>query len=735
VSIPIYYQYGTLGFRFEELVEGYPQPLWIKPLHENYNNPLHKELIFQITEMFSYWLWQFTPGLSPFLRALEDNPITINFWFEDIDQWDFLNIPIKHSGDPHFNVTVKNRTITIIIPSAIIYYLKLLDNSGERLILNSLLNGFNQLLELHGAAHFEHGALNRIIDEYAPLGLKKKIMVVDSIQDGLLIGMRNLKFRVIPDHDLEEQNEALLVELNKVKNINFNNTIKDKTTQLTICRIAVDIYLKRLRSELQHYDWQSVLKQLIITYESGIYYNAYNAAFSPTTIECYSNVSSYVDTISKELPKQNSTLLSLRILIEILSAEPPTGKKLIGTDELDRLLAITFELINWAMISDRIFKNISKVQFVAMNGGRIGIIDEYTAKKQEPFLKAKLLENIESSIETFPNKFSIDNNFENNEPGLEFESAFFSEFGLTLTQIGEFFACLIDTCNTFICTEQAIEYYSLPLSEFKRRLQNNLEWSDGYIELAIKLFSLSPREKWEISPPDFTFEEDISPWKYNRRLSYLRKPIIMGPEPKNDPLIFWGPLHVESSFMYLGSIINNGRYTIRNDTSEPMKLLISKIQSTASNKFVKEVEGWLKSNTNYVVASNIFIKDEYSNEDLGDIDIIAIDKTKKVIYSIECKKVNFGRTPREISNEIDRFIGENDMADSWINKHITRDKWIKNNLDIIIESLKIPKTTYNVKSLLLISQEIPTSYYLTTKLPIIAHSKLLREGIKVLNDI
>ncbi len=138
-------------------------------------------------------------------------------------------------------------------------------------------------------------------------------------------------------------------------------------------------------------------------------------------------------------------------------------------------------------------------------------------------------------------------------------------------------------------------------------MKEKLGWSDAEIDKAINLFSLTPREKWEKAPYGFA-NEDIWPWRYNRRLSYLRRPLIIGPEPKGNPIVFWGPRHAEDAGKNLLALVESGRYKLHEGSSEEMKILIGRIKNEAGKEFMTEVKKWFEENTDWFVDSEVPIK-------------------------------------------------------------------------------------------------------------------------------
>lgn len=395
------------------------------------------------------------------------------------------------------------------------------------------------------------------------------------------------------------------------------------------------------------------------------------------------------------------------------------------------LLAITDCLLNWSMASDHIHNKIIDHELSILESGRIGIDKEAFDKVYNPFMKNKILEHLEHSISSFKSNFILNQEKETDLDPI-YEAAFKAEFGLSLSQIVDFYLLLME-----IGFEQKVAASSLYLSDLKLKLKEVLKWDDETIEQAIELFSLIPRKKWDIPPKGFK-SNDIWPWKYNRRLSYLRRPLVIGPKVEENPLVFWGSCHVEETCINLIGLVTTGRYHINESTSEEMKSLIGTIINEKGKRFTQKVEQWFIDNTSCKVDHEVPIKPGKklnAEIDLGDIDVLVIDKKSNRILLVECKDLNYGRNPQEIANEIERLIGDSEEDNSWTKKHIKRHEWVKANVDILIRAYGLKNELFLVDSLFIVSNEIPAPYIRVMPLPFITYSQLVRSGLSSLDDI
>lgn len=724
-DIPIYY-YEITG---ERLVEGYYQPIWVGMEDELIEKRELIEKYWTIISTVSYWLWQLTPNLKFHLEPLGLNPIHIALTLENPEKWIYMDLKYSTKTSA-FKYNIDNFIINFRISSEIIGIILQADNMADRMIIDELLNAFGLLLETHALPNklneFER---QRILDIHAPLGLKKHLLIFNS-ENISLIPQNIPKFRKLQEHNIEWELNGLVDRLgDKAHQI---GVILDNETKVKLCEDIVDLYYKKLKSILCKFNGESLLKKLIGFNEAICNKRAIEKVKTAPVIECYLDIPSKVEKDITDIKEIEKTAISTRTLIEIVSAELPKGNKEISMDDMDHILAITYHIINWANLRDDINFSLYDINIKILESGRVGIDVTPIIDMWDPFVKSKTLENVESDLDNFkfyykPVEYDLQEVLED-----KINVAFKDEFGLTLTQINEFNNNLIK-----IGLEQESPFACLNISELYKKTKIELGWNNKDFQTAIDVFSLKKRKKWEIPPRGFE-KSDIWPWRYNRALSYLRRPLIVVSESREDPTVFWGLRHVDEAERFLIGLVMSGQYKTDKGTSKKMSSLVGNIRDERGSKFTNKVKKWFEENTSLEIHSEIDIGPnevlEY-NTKLGDIDVLVIDRKNKLIFSIECKHIFYGRNPSEIKNEIVRFLGEKEEDNSWIKKHSRRHKWLNENMDILKSAFELESGDFRIFSAFLTVREIPSTYIREMRLPFISFTKLKREGLNSLYSL
>jgi hypothetical protein len=110
---------------------------------------------------------------------------------------------------------------------------------------------------------------------------------------------------------------------------------------------------------------------------------------------------------------------------------------------------------------------------------------------------------------------------------------------------------------------------------------------------------------------------------------------------------------------------------------------------------------------------------ESSGNELGDIDVfLLLPKIKKIVL-IECKNLLIARTPFEMRSELDELFVDKENNLSSATKHKRREKWVRDNLELVLSVHKIShQGSWKIESLLVVSDELITPYFYKTTVPV-----------------
>lgn len=184
---------------------------------------------------------------------------------------------------------------------------------------------------------------------------------------------------------------------------------------------------------------------------------------------------------------------------------------------------------------------------------------------------------------------------------------------------------------------------------------------------------------------------DAVPWRFNRDMSYVRRPIVQ----QGSDLVFGfralyrlGPYWVDN--------ILSGRFQGQAKTNEMTKF-VSQTRRRINDQFAQQVARKL-DHLGFTTRLSVkkFGKTRVADpdgNDIGDIDVFAFHAASNAIVAVEAKDFEIARTPVEIANEVEKlFIGKKRKR-STVELHSRRIDWLRENIVIVADHLSLPSST------------------------------------------
>jgi hypothetical protein len=672
---PIYIE-RELSLKIKLVIESYSCPIWVT--NSQAKNIGENKAINDFIEAIAFWIFKLTTQINKNVNQLGDEPIEIKVeidraFLDGIQAFEFQEIK---EDDVKIGVFIEGRIIRVSIPQNISHLLVLEHNAGERLIMKKIMGGLGQLLVNNNLPAISVEEINASIDNAIPLGQAKMILFVDASKDPRL---RN--FDLLTTRYIQETETSFILD-NIVKHLTLSKPIpvelstpKEKTT---LCGKVVGALIAQVETKLKEFDAKELLRWLIIYNERYVHNREFREILIPARIACFSDFPTEVEELTKKESKLVASSLAIRCLIEFVAAMPYFGSRDVNLDDLDELLALMNEICQWGVISDTIHLGMSDPKMGLLPSGRIGFSREFSNDFMKPFQDARAENEVHELVSSFDDKMRIQPEKEPatyTDGAKEIDDAFASEYKINLTQIMHI---LRELMNISLSQEKSVMIMD-EQSLIKTIEANTNDLTEVEIITGLQILSLEKREAITKAPAGFQME-DIYPWRYNRALSYIRRPLVKMEYPDSKKYYYWGFRHVMAAGENLRTLIKSGRIQTKPGTL--LDSLVAKINNEKGDEYRNRVCNYLKSETTLrVVDYEVTISTNghlQADDDYGDIDIMAIDDTLKVIYSIECKNTVSARVAHEMKTEMDKYLGR-DGVSGMIKKHVERDEWLQVN--------------------------------------------------------
>ena len=390
-------------------------------------------------------------------------------------------------------------------------------------------------------------------------------------------------------------------------------------------------------------------------------------------LACFGEQSQTVTELVEHRKESATAQRANRFLIEYVAAQPPAGANTIAVRDYYRLLSIAKELIDRATASDFLHYDLADFQVSILDSGRLGLsreepvtiaMDTYAAASGLRSVRAAQSADISVGTDDFDVAGFVDRSAD----------AMRAEFGFTLTELRAVCGGLLDLAT-------ADQVTRIGRSTAVSEIVANSAMAEGAVNAVLDRITLTQRASF------LDIKEDAWPWRFNRDMSYVRRPLVL----QGNELVFGFRSIYRLGPYWLDNLLS-GRLQGRAKTTE-MKRCISEARGHINDAFAHSVSAKLQ----YLgMTTRLSVKKvgkrrivDAAGQDLGDIDVLAYHPDTRSILAVEAKDFEIARIPAEISNELEKLFDGKKGKRSTVELHSRRIDWLRNNITDVVEELGI----------------------------------------------
>lgn len=714
--LPIYQSEEINYGKYSKVIEGFNFPLWISLSRRKSNFGVH------FIDAITFWFVELSKEIKKVLDPLGKLPvefiIELDQKYNSFTSEDFNKIAEKED-DITYELLPALRKILFQININFFLRLHKNDNSGEQYLMSIILEAFSQLLveltlEPIGSEVIKSSIYNNI-----PFGSAKMILTADSSYNIKMDNRYIPRPRYISKADTSIVLEELVTWMNLENEL--SEKIEDKDEKYNLFVKCVVTLISKLREVLQQYDYIELIKFLMYYHETVIQVSEFRKIHIPTKIACFSKyndiVKEYRDTESEIV---NSSL-TYRSLIEFIVAEPFDGNKKPNKDDIDFLLAIMDEILYFGVLQDLLKCDTNNPEVGLLPSGRIGVSKEFFTDTLSEYHKSNIDDEIVDYKSNFKKQFkSVEEKVDAKETKIteyyiKIDKIFVETWGISLPQIDDISNFLAEHC--FINEKS---YCILNEEDIFQLIKKNSDYSDDVIKSYLEILSLESRGKMDVPPDGYGFPE-IYPWRYNRIISYLRKPIIKLKNDKSEYIYIWSARFLIKATDNIIYLFYDGSLKLPPNQSKLQNLLAER-NNHKGKEFRNDVMVWLNKNPDLeVINFEVKIKKKgflNADKDYGDIDILAFNHKNKNIYCIECKNTKQAKVIYDFQRDINNYLNKQ------LPKHINRGKWLELNKEQLDAKFNKSFVDYKVITLVISSFQLPVKFTNDIEIPLYSFNEI-----------
>jgi hypothetical protein len=557
-------------------VETASRPWWVR-CNERPGDGQARSVVYQVWDLVQSWLVRVAPLLEAKLTTLPAGPITIQLLFPDIEAFTARR---GESPDPSVGpaVVIEEGQIDITCSAAYLRCFAKPKNIGDRMMVEALLRAGHLLA---GASHDDD--------------------VVDELASQIISNDDARFFHAIPANTARERLYATLPQVNprlvqpEDRGAGWLDLAREAGWDKpagpvpddqagSLLNNAVKIIWNRVKARLLTLERQSVIERAIGN-DYAIYRDRATWQLTAAALlSLYEDQADVVAGANQREGQRGLAALASRVIAEMAVCVSPVGKgRQCSTADLDYLVANVSILLECSSQSDAIHYRLSSRPLVIEPNGTFTFDTTFQQALHAPYMHSHGERGFRAAAASYGDAFK-DRDGEVKTLDPKYETAFLDEFGLSPRQLMEF---------TFRMADASIrarqETFVLPRSEVEEHLKQVGVARSG---LAYEALTLKPRARWDDPKPKNAKPRDWYPWRFNRRLSLMRRALVQL-EDVTDPRVLIAPALLDRSVEYLvGSY--SGRLPVDLFESTSMRAWIGAAVDKEGHEFNHDVAARFK---------------------------------------------------------------------------------------------------------------------------------------------
>jgi hypothetical protein len=658
-----------------------------------------------LLDTVTYWIWQAAPELAELATRLTRRRFEVVLELEDSPAWeDTAGLP---PPGPVATVTAPGvgRLVLRLHPALLPQFARA-DNDGERQLLRLLLAALDEALPQEERVGWRDADAAAVVERVAPLGRKKMYLVWNPPPERA-IDPRNLPSPrpALQQADDAEALDELGEHLRGARGMSVG-PIADAERGRVLWE-AVTFHLGQLLDLIATLSPDGLVEQLIAVHERFLERGAWGRHTLATREACFGHVADLKALLAEELPSAATAGSALRFVIECVAARPPAGIRRLSLEVQDRLVALAAQVVGRGSVAEAVREGLDDTRVSILASGRLGVGREgryYSGRERylEHFLSGELRRAQKSFAGRWQERPASEEAVA--DSGV-LDRAAVDEWGAPIGEILELFGLL----DELAAGEPA---RVLGLDDAVARISSELGWSEETALRVIDEFALRPRESVFEPPPPFE-KSDTYPWRFGRRLSLIRRPLVVRPGAGGDDLIY-GFRMVDSTGHWLVNELAGGRLKV---SSTAMQRAITAVSQRRDEAVNDEVGRMYESVAGMVVRLRVTdvgpLKIARDNGDLlGDIDVLAADTRARVLHAIDTKNLSVARTPYEVVRELRRTFKSEEGKTAAIDRHAERVVWLRRHLRETLAWLRVSghAEAWRVEPSIVVDTEVPSAF-------------------------
>lgn len=430
-----------------------------------------------------------------------------------------------------------------------------------------------------------------------------------------------------------------------------------------------------------------------------------------------------------EMPVLTPLAVSLRLVVEMISARPPQGDAEASPELLTALWGHADEVLRLGTASDLIHKELLPSE-LSMSRGLLEL-PQLSGVPQHEDRVIRVLHEMPNPLATLFGHPS--EAFELTAAETAEERDRFERLAAATAQVAgvDLFSCavIVGRLSELAGLRSANHpdgynpggIYQTSEDELVARLSTRLNQEPARVRKLIRFLCLEPNPNYPGQPDE--------PWMYQRRRSYQARPLVRAPAERD---LIWSGFHTYAAMeVLLGQLVHANLPGV--DDKSELGRAMTAFSKWGGKVFQAKVLDVARSNrlkARKIDKLNGRRLSRANGDDLGDIDVLVAEPESRTLLNIDAKSGSAALTPHEAHSEVARFRVSGKKTDA--DHLLERAKLVEEALPDALEQLGVESSAdgWRVRSAIVLKSPPVASLLDPSALPILGFAEFAQLDLR-----
>jgi hypothetical protein len=655
----------------------------------------HRSVVFQVWDMALEWLGRAGEVLGESLPGL---PIVSAFvlTFPDLQEWSGDG-PFEDGSPERPEVDCSGVEVRIMCSRRYLTAFAVAENVGDRWMVEAIVEGGGRLVRIDADSEL----VRRTTDRIVPDTRSRFFHTVPATTTGDFVRAAV----PVPAPRLIQAEDSFRSRFGLPKLSGYVGTggsLSQHDASPLLAK-AVDALWERIRALLVALDQGALIERALINHEAIEKDRSIWGMTAAAVLAVHSDPEATLAAAVRRESDRAQVSTSTRALAEMaLCTSPLSGGRAPTTIDVDQLVADVAYLIEVANVNDALHYGLYAGELVVRPNMTLDFNAVLTEAMRGGYLRAHGDRSYTAAASRYEAYFeSPAESVLKLEPA--FEAACIAEFGASFRSLGDI-ALMFATR----AARDGASVLRMRRSEVVGAIGEVLGSEPTLAEGIVRRLSLMPRPRWDENKPTGASQRDWYPWRFGRKLSLTRRPLIVLSDETDPEMLVCAGLF-DRSLRHLASTWVARLPAEMFDTNE-MRAWIGAAIDRVGHAFNHEVCGALRT-LGLQAEVEVSMQRFGAPKELGDVDVLAWRPGTSVVFGIECKRLSQARTLGEIGERLKEYTDLEPTGKSRtpVKKHLDRMAFLKVNPDAVARYLGL-QTSPLLQSCIVTENLVPMQF-------------------------